>query len=282
MRWSKTYCLLILIALALLSSAVRAQALQPNPEVAEISATSKQYGAETQHRTSPEARPSVTVVVKEPPAQETKQIIAVIQQQPYKHWWDSPNAPEWALFFLTIPYVLISVGLLRATLRQAKLTEDALIADKRAFVFASNLEPFWIHDPISGLYNWRLRPQWRNTGETATKNLTLHAECEIRNAPLPPVYFFNYQGEDVEKGFIGPKAELLGGAVPHVGAITPMDIVESQNGRRFIYLWGWVKYSDMFPNTPKHTTHFCWIITATEIQTRLFRILLGNHPPSAY
>lgn len=62
---------------------------------------------------------------------------------PFEHWWDAPNAPEWAIFFLTILYVLVSIGLLRATRRQAKLTEDALIADKRAFIFASGFAPFW-------------------------------------------------------------------------------------------------------------------------------------------
>jgi hypothetical protein len=150
-----------------------------------------------------------------------------------------------------------------ATTRQADFAREAHILDKRAFIFAVNFVQFWYPpDPATGLYNWFLRPIWRNTGDTSTKDLTLHVECEIRNTQMPPAYPFTYQDTDVATGIIGPKMDMLGGvAPPYPATLTPEDISEAQQGRRFIYLWGWVKYFDVFPDTPRHVTHFCWLIT---------------------
>jgi hypothetical protein len=146
--------------------------------------------------------------------------------------------------------------------RQAELTKEALIANRRAFITPVNFLQIWELDSASGLYNWRLRPQWRNTGETPTKDMVLHVQCEIRNAQLPQGYNFTYQEADIAHGIIGPKVDMHGGLAPRGAAITPQDILDAQNVRKFIYLWGWVKYFDVFPDTPRHTTHFCWLIYA--------------------
>jgi hypothetical protein len=153
-----------------------------------------------------------------------------------------------------------------ATTKQSEFAREAHILDKRAFIFAIDFAKRWdVPDPATaGLYNWRFAPLWRNTGDTATKDLTTFVECEIRNDMLPPNYPFTFKQEHVVKGIIGPKVDMVGGTVPRVPAvITPEDLREAQLFRRFIYLWGWVKYFDVFPGTPRHITHFCWLITST-------------------
>ncbi|PNE12175.1 MAG: hypothetical protein CR217_05030 [Beijerinckiaceae bacterium] len=64
---------------------------------------------------------------------------------------------------------------------------------------------------------------------------------------------------------LGPKAISMGGAAPLIPAapITPQDIIDTQNGTKFIYLWGWTKYFDVFPRTAEHITRFCWLILTT-------------------
>jgi len=122
---------------------------------------------------------------------------------------------------------------------------------------------FWELDPKTSLYNWRFRPRWQNSGGTPTKHLRSHVECEIRNSPLPTSYAFNLESDNVGKGIIGPKEALTGGVAPQGAAVTPQDIADAQAFRKFIYLIGWVKYFDVFPNTPEHVTHFCWLILVT-------------------
>jgi hypothetical protein len=162
----------------------------------------------------------------------------------------------------TLVIAIFTIVLAGVTSRQAKLTKEALIADKAAFVFPSGYNQWWEVDALTGLYNWRLRPRWRNSGDTAAKEVMIHTECEIRNTPFPAGHVFNRAVTNEPRGFLGPREENVGGLAPGSGqaAITAQDIVDAQAGRKFIYLWGWTRYNDVFPNTPRHMTTFCWII----------------------
>jgi hypothetical protein len=111
---------------------------------------------------------------------------------------------------------------------QGELTKEALIADKRAFVFASGINPFWELDKRSGTYHWRIRPVWRNAGDTPTRRLRLYTDCEIRNSSLPENFRFVDGAIPAGAGLLGPRQESMGG--------------------------------DVFPGTPEHITRFCWQI----------------------
>jgi hypothetical protein len=161
--------------------------------------------------------------------------------------------------FIIAVFTIVLAGV---TNRQARLTKEALIADKAAFVFPFNFNQVWNRDEATTHYHWRLRPMWRNSGDTAAVDVMVHAECEIRNTALPVGHRFNYSITNEPKGFLGPGVENTGGIAPTASqaAITPQDILDSQAGRKFIYLWGWTRYSDVFPDTRRHITKFCWII----------------------
>jgi hypothetical protein len=161
----------------------------------------------------------------------------------------------------TIIIAAFTATLWRATTDQAKLTKEALIADKRAFVFAESLFSYW-ENGQNGMYNWRFRPVWRNSGDTATKRLEIHTNCELRNSPLADRFDFNYATTNVGGGLLGPKAASNGGVAPNYpfAAITPQDIADVQAGVKFLYLWGFAKYNDVFPGTPRHITRFCWAL----------------------
>jgi hypothetical protein len=158
--------------------------------------------------------------------------------------------------------------LARVTGRQARLTKEAFIADKRAFVFASGVTAFYEPDVITGQFNWRLAPVWQNSGDTPTQNSQLYTDCFFSNALIPTNFDFNYidpqQGPG--PGMLGPKMSSIGGQSPHIphqAALTPQDILDIQSGRKFFYLWGWARYSDSMPKTPQRITRFCWRIMAT-------------------
>jgi hypothetical protein len=170
------------------------------------------------------------------------------------------NAAITALATLLI--AIFTIVLAGVSDRQAKLTKEAFIDDKRAFIFAIELAAFHEPDAASGSYVWRFRPQWRNSGDTPTRRMSLYVECELRNTPLPPGFRFEDRRPS-GVGMIAPKANAFGGIapVPPQAAITPQDIVDSQAARKFIYLWGWAKYFDVFPSTNQHITRFCWLIT---------------------
>ncbi len=152
----------------------------------------------------------------------------------------------------------------------AEIARDAMVAGERAFVFATGIKPYWERD-AGGLYHWRFRPNWKNSGDTPTKNMTMHSECVLRTAPLPRGFEFNYPTDDIGVALIPPNTETLGGQAPRYSElpISPQDILDVQAGSKFLYFWGWAKYSDVFQNTPEHITRICWQI-----------VILGD--PAAY
>jgi hypothetical protein len=190
--------------------------------------------------------------------------VSTIKQGPDKHWWQTPNAPAWAMFALTAVYVIVSILLVFVATDQFEITKETLIADKRAFVFVDNLDHGWILDRTTKLYDWRFRLRFKNSGGTPTKNLTSFLQCEIRDTPLPENYNFDQQQGRVGRGFIAPNFDVGGGeAPPPPRVVSPQDILAVQAGKKFLYVWGWIKYFDVFPNTPEHSTHFCWQFTIT-------------------
>jgi hypothetical protein len=164
--------------------------------------------------------------------------------------------------FATI-VIAIFAGILWTTAReQSKLAREALITDRRAFVFARGFEA--IPEFQGTGIRWFFRPIWFNSGKTPTRNLRFYVDCEIRTVRLPATFDFNKTRSDPTTGMLGPKAETWGPLVPNKeAAISPQDIVDIQLGSKFLYLWGWVKYNDVFAGTPEHVTRFCWQIIPT-------------------
>lgn len=140
------------------------------------------------------------------------------------------------------------------------LTKEALIADKRAFVFADGIGQFWELDPATQTYSWQFRPHWRNTADTPTKHMTMYADCELRNSVLPANFGFLDNVANIGKGLIPPKTALHGNQVPRGAPITAQDLVDVQRGKKFIYLWGWIKYSSIISGVDEHVTRFCWLL----------------------
>jgi len=159
-----------------------------------------------------------------------------------------------------------TVTLWIATGRQASLTRQAVMAGKRAFVFPNGVVALPESNAKTGSFDWRLVPAWENSGETPTRNLRIYTDCILTNVPLPENFSFTQidPEEPAAMAMLGPKATSKGGIAPHSAspALTPQDILDIQSGRRFLYLWGWARYSDILPNTPERITRFCWQIIA--------------------
>ncbi len=148
----------------------------------------------------------------------------------------------------------------KASRDAADVARDAMVAGERAFVFAIGIKAFWTKDNQTDLYHWKFRPQWQNSGDTPTKNMTMYTDCMLLDGELPMGFNFDGRVPFIGKALIPPKILILGGIAPAV-QISPEDIIQVQAGKKFLYLWGWARYFDVFPETPQHITRFCWGIT---------------------
>jgi hypothetical protein len=149
-----------------------------------------------------------------------------------------------------------------ASEKSVEIASNAMVAGERAFLFATGFEQFYELDTTTGHFNWRFKPIWRNSGNTPTKELTISTICEIGASTLPDDFDFDIPSGIVGGGLLGPKYENLGGIAPPypLAPVTTEDLLAAQNGTKYIYLIGWAKYRDVFPNTDAHITRFCWII----------------------
>jgi hypothetical protein len=159
------------------------------------------------------------------------------------------------------------VVFLRLAFKEAKrggdIARDAMVAGERAFVFALNLNAYWELDAATQTYSWRFRPVLKNSGDTPTRNMFMHTECVVRTTALPLGFNFDYSTTKIARALIPPNTEVLGGIAPTNPdpAVTAQDVEDAIHGSKFIFIWGWAKYSDVFPETPRHITRFCWLIT---------------------
>ncbi len=69
-------------------------------------------------------------------------------------------------------------------------------------MFPVSLNPEWTFDSITGSYNWRFRPVWRNSGDTPTKSLRLYTDCELRVGPVPRDFDFKRIRQAAGTGFL--------------------------------------------------------------------------------
>ena len=178
----------------------------------------------------------------------------------------------------TIVIAAFTIVLARVSRRQADLTKESMIAGERAFVFAKDVRAYYEFDKTTNQYNWRFRPIWENSGDTPTKNMTMHTRCMLLDDPLPPGFNFDENTTITGKALIPPRSTIDGGISPThpAQAISPQDIADVQSGEKILYLWGWARYSDVFPNTQQHITRFCWFLTPLGDP---FAYVAGKIPP---
>lgn len=153
-----------------------------------------------------------------------------------------------------------------AAKKSADFAEKAMVASGRAYVFPINVFALWEKGEDEGVYNWRFQIVWNNHGDTPTKNLSLHMRGELLNSKedLKKVRdaVYNPDKSEIIHGMLSPKNTLQAGQAPRppAKALSPDEILSILNGEKIFHLWGWAKYSDIFPNTPPHITKFSWIL----------------------
>lgn len=154
-------------------------------------------------------------------------------------------------------------NLWRSTGDLVKGAEDTAVRQLRAYVSFIGVRPEISPTQTPQVYEWRLRPIMKNSGQTPTANLRIYVDVVVSNIPMPKGFDFSQINHDAAFGHMGPNSDSAAPAGPHPTqpAISANDVVLHQIGQKYIYLWGWVRYADVFDATRAHVTRFCWQIT---------------------
>ena len=143
----------------------------------------------------------------------------------------------------------------RAAEAAAKVARETLEASQRPFIFIRGYEA----NVLGGII--RVGAIFENSGSTPTQNMRARINWKWFPGELPADFDYPDIGYDgsVDKtieerpAFVGPKS-----TTPSAQLDIPIlwiDRVRNNDGRIFIY--GWVEYDDLLPDSPRHRTEFC-------------------------
>jgi hypothetical protein len=251
----------ILIASALLLSAA-----SPNPSAlptakqSESAAKSQQTATKDKTQNAPQACSPVTVIIKEvPSAQKPEHITAEIEHQPYKHWWQAPNASEWALFILTVPYVVVTICLFVVTLKAANAAADS--AQTARLTLQSNRPLIIVSEIIMSVAGDRtftptvkFRNYGRNPAIVVDISLGLQSQFDSRNLKASDLRFHQIhtthtQVVGINKCFSEVITQMT---------IDPGTLNDILARTKTLIAHGCLKYRDVFPAPEPYESHFCW------------------------
>ena len=145
---------------------------------------------------------------------------------------------------------------------QARMSRESLVGSERAFVFVQNFHAEPVHDPTEDnkLLGWNIFVEWKNSGKTATRSCVQRANYKEFSRPISADFDFpNLEVNEYQWLLIGPNASVQSGKY-----FIPIDkVAKIRAGDLHAYLWGWIEYNDVFPNTARHRTEYGYKIIAS-------------------
>jgi hypothetical protein len=272
MKRSNTWYALILIASASLLSA--ASVGSGNEKHQNQTSTHNRGG---EHKAD-HATPSFTIVVQPAPVQIIQPSPAVEQKKPQQKWYERPTVTDWGILGVTLLYALISIGLLRATKRQAKLATAALkettvAADAaRDSADAAKLalhadRPLIIVQEITmtvgiavGQESFAPKVTFHNYGHSpailleAFMGLTTKSREDI--ARLDDTHLMEFTRHSIQKQVLGQGESLC--EMITVKFVLPTLFQEMERGEKVQVAHGLIRYRGAFEMTEPYESHFCW------------------------
>lgn len=185
---------------------------------------------------------------------------------------------EFAVAAFTLFLVIFTALLWGSTHRLWKVTSDTLthaertaIRQLRAYVSVKEIlmEQFRHPDKPTiyagitqqgDIHHFRMGAIVENGGATPTRKAIINVNHELRDTALPSNFTFP-DGELTENAAIGP-----GGTYGTPGFFVSIaDIRKIIAKEKKLYVWGWIDYNDVFDDTPRHRTEFCFDISPDEV-----------------
>ena len=102
------------------------------------------------------------------------------------------------------------------------------------------------------VYFGHIRQIFENSGSTPTADLCMNINSALRDDPLPDNFSFPLADESFTS-IIGPKSTIWGG----LSTLEASDFTAISNGVKYFYVWGLIRYNDIFEKSPEHITTFC-------------------------
>lgn len=135
-----------------------------------------------------------------------------------------------------------------------EIAREGMEKQSRAYVYPDGPFPAIRQDHTNQNVEWGFAVNWKNSGNTPALSESMLIWVEVVDGVLPMDFQFDRTADDHVSAVFGPNM-----ALSSVYAwVSADDIKKVFAGEKTLYLWGWVKYRDVFPATPERETRFCY------------------------
>jgi hypothetical protein len=159
--------------------------------------------------------------------------------------------------------------ILHATERSAHIANQALVAAQRAYVVFKEFNVSATRvPPLDEISHCTIQPVWENSGTTPTRNGRTYVNWRYFPGSIPSDFDFadfDEMGnrilayESYSALVMGPKSKSFSPAIA-IDAST-VRMVRELEGR--VLIWGWAEYDDIFEDSTRHRTEFCYQMTVS-------------------
>jgi hypothetical protein len=138
----------------------------------------------------------------------------------------------------------------------AEVAQRGLVLTQRATVVVKEPKAVWLWDEEQGLVGCRLFVTWHNVGSTPTSNMLAAIMGQALEKRPPQDYVVAKGSPRIQPVMAGPNSSVNGS---HINI--PVELVADILDHKAHYLLrGWAEYDDVFDNTPRHRTEFCYLV----------------------
>lgn len=177
---------------------------------------------------------------------------------------------EVIIIIITFYIACIYYGQLNQMIESNRISRESLQSVQRAFITVNPVPEMQTEKTGNSqimFFNFWME----NSGVTPTKKLSAHVNWAKSNKglPLPPDFTFPDQNidesQDSTVSVVGPK-----GRFPLIVGPIPKEFMEKLYNREVrLFVYGWVRYNDVFENTPLHIVKFSYELVGIPGTVRL-------------
>jgi len=144
-----------------------------------------------------------------------------------------------------------------------RITKESLISVQRAVVLPSGEITGGRFGPPNSVGYMTLAFGFENVGSTATRGMLMHLNYDFMTTEIPRTFDFhdlrvNGKVPPNTPAVLGPHAKNASISTDEIPAVS-IKAIEDHQLR--MYIWGWVRYRDIFKDTPRPLTEFCYELT---------------------
>ena len=230
------------------------------PQPAEPAASPKVYEPDCDH---PDSREEADLCAQRRMADAAEDTIKWIRSS--VEWAESQfyaTIGEIAALVVTILVAALAVG---AAFKANRIARESAERQLRAYVTVEAIQTHPGNDPMS------YQLEWKNTGQTPAIDVSTYTNWESRTDALPDNFPY-------PKGSTNDAAALGPGQHVHAWPIfIPGETIERvRRGILRLYVWGAAEYNDVFKDTSRRRTEFCYEIVFDDAAAGDGQIAMGS------